>query len=105
MATMRRFTIEMAGSAATLYLSGGLTMYLAARTLDECRRLPPGIRHLRIDMRAVRVVEGMAVAAIAHGLRPWRDDRNGSTRVDLPDAPVSFEVLALPRGPAIGIAS
>jgi hypothetical protein len=31
---------------------------------------------------------------ISQRLRPWRDTREGSTRVDLPGVPVSFEVLA-----------
>lgn len=105
MPASRRFSIEMAGGSATIYLNGRLTLYLAARTLHECGRLPPLIRHLRIDMRAVRVPDGIAIASIAQGLRRWRDERNGATRIDLPHVPVSFAVLAAPRVTALERAS
>lgn len=99
MPATRRHSLEMSGGSATLYLNGSLTLDRALQALDACRLLPGHVRRLRVDMRAINVVDAVAVTAISKGLRSWRGDRNGSTRVDLPGAPVSFEVLALPEAP------
>jgi hypothetical protein len=88
------YAFEVYGGAATLYLRSTLSLRCASEAMHACDKLPPEVRRLRVDMRAVRICDARAVDVISQRLRPWRDTREGSTRVDLPGVPVSFEVLA-----------
>lgn len=88
------YSLEIFGLNATLYLNGPLSLSRAAEVMVVCHQLPGEVRRLRIDMRGVDARDERALDHISRGLRPWRDARDGSTRVDLPAVPVSFSVLA-----------
>lgn len=84
------FSLEVFGANAILYLRGFLTTRHAVQAMSACEALPAQVRHLRIDMRRVERGDGRGVDHVALRLRPWREARGGSTRIDLPHVPVSF---------------
>lgn len=86
------FSLEVFGSNAILYLRGFLTTCRAVQAMSACEALPAQVKHLRIDMRRVERGDGRGVDHVALRLRPWREARGGSTRIDLPHVPVSFAV-------------
>lgn len=88
------YALETRGTHAVLYLRSPLSAEQAREAMRACHALPPGVRWLRIDMRALSFYEALAMEEIARQLRPWRESREGGTRVDLPGVPMSFEVLA-----------
>lgn len=86
------FSLEVFGGNAVLYLRGFLTTRGAVQAMSACEALPVHVKHLRIDMRRVERGDGRGVDHVALRLRPWREARGGSTRIDLPHVPVSFAV-------------
>ena len=84
------YSLEVFGRNAILYLKGFLTMGRAIEAMNACETLPPHVTSLRIDMRRVERGDGRGVDHLALRLRPWREARGGSTRIDLPHLPVSF---------------
>lgn len=94
MSFLHNFSLETFGRSATLYVGGPLTRRQAHDVMDACGTLPLHVRHLRVDLRKVQPHDHGALRIISRGLRPWREHRQGSTRIDLPGAPVSFFVGA-----------
>lgn len=88
------FALETHGTSAVLYLRNPLNVSSAAEAMDVCDSLPLGVRRLRVDMRSLSLYEADAIDEITRRLGAWREARNGSTRLDIPGVPVSFEVLA-----------
>lgn len=86
------FSLEVFGSNAILYLRGFLTTRRAVLAMSACEALPGHVKHLRIDMRRVERGDGRGVDHVGLRLRPWRESRGGSTKIDLPHVPVSFAV-------------
>lgn len=86
------FSLEVFGSNAILYLRGFLTTCRAVQAMSACEGLPAHVKHLRIDMRRVERGDGRGTDHVALRLRPWREARGGSTRIDLPHVPLSFSV-------------
>lgn len=81
------FRLEAHSRAATLYLSGPLTVAGALRALRLCDRLPPGVTELRVDLRGTTLADPTPVQAVAMLLARWR--RAGSarrSRIELPPA-------------------
>ncbi|HEX2718522.1 MAG TPA: hypothetical protein VHM67_12645 [Gemmatimonadaceae bacterium] len=88
------FMLETHGTGAVLYLRNPLSDAGAREAMDACDALPPAVSRLRVDMRSLSLHDVGAVDAITARLGRWRGARNGSTRLDMPGVPVSFEVLA-----------
>lgn len=86
------FSLETFGRSATLYVGGSLTRRQAHEVVEACTTLPLHVRHLRVDLRKMQPHDHGTLHIISRGLRPWREYRQGSTRLDLPGAPVSFFV-------------
>jgi ABC-type transporter Mla MlaB component len=86
------FSLEVFGSNAILYLRGLLTTRIAVQAMTACESLPPQVKNLRIDMRRVERADGRGVDHVALRLRPWRELRDGTTRIDLPYVPMTFSV-------------
>lgn len=84
------YSLEVFGRNAILYLKGFLSMARAIEAMNACEGLPAHINSLRIDMRRVERGDGSGVDHLALRLRPWREARGGSTRIDLPHMPISF---------------
>ena len=81
------YILEAHADAATLYVTGALSIAGVVAAMHRCEELPPRVRNLRVDLRATRGVEPGALDAIAFTTRRWRDLRVGSTRIDLPREP------------------
>lgn len=88
----RAYSLEVFGRNAILYLKGILTMSSAIEAMHVCETLPEHITSLRVDMRRVERGDGRGVDHVGLRLRPWREARRGTTRIDLPHLPMSFSV-------------
>lgn len=77
-------TVESRPGAATLYLGGVLSSAGALRVLERCTGLGPGVRHLVVDCRGVRLYDASALGALAIVLEVWREVRGGDTRLVSP---------------------
>lgn len=75
------YDIELAGTAATLYIAGQLGSEDVHRITQACRALPAHVRTLRVDMRALRVLSAEALGAVRVLLHDWRDRRDGEYRL------------------------
>jgi hypothetical protein len=70
-------SLEGHGHGATVYVTG-LLAHLAADRADEMvRGLPPTTRVLRVDLRAVELIDPSAFVRVARFLARWRDDTRG----------------------------
>ena len=87
MSTELRYRIESHSRAATLYLSGPLTVAGALCAARLCDGLPTRVNDLRVDLTAVRLDDASPVQALAMRLARWRRLGDGRrTRLDLPPA-------------------
>ena len=86
------FSLEVFGRNAILYLRGFLTTRRAVEAIAACEALPADVGNLRVDMRRVERGDGRGIDHLALRLRSWRESRAGTTRIDLPNVPVSFAV-------------
>ena len=84
------YALEVFGKNAILYLKGFLTTRRAIEAMDACESLPAQVTTLRVDMRRVERGDGRGMDHVALRLKPWREARGGSTRIDLPHVPTSF---------------
>ena len=78
------YIIEAHRDAATLYVSGTLTIAGIVAAMHACDELPDRVRNLRVCLRAATSVEPGAYDALAFTTRRWRDLRAGCTRIDPP---------------------
>ena len=84
MSTPLQYTIEAHHDAATLYVTGTLSVAGVVAAMHACDALPDRVRTLRVDLRSIDGVESAAYDALAFNTRRWRDVRGGVTRVELP---------------------
>ena len=75
------YEIELAGTAATLYIAGQLGADDVLRITNACRALPAHFRTLRVDLRALRTLSADALGAVRSLLHDWRDRRAGEYRL------------------------
>jgi hypothetical protein len=68
-----RIAFESHPSAATIYVAGLLGDLAAARVEELVRALTPDIRALRVDLRAVDMIEPASFVRIARVLGRWRE--------------------------------
>jgi ABC-type transporter Mla MlaB component len=73
--------IEMAGEAATLYVSGTLGRENTGTLVAISAGMPARIRTLRIDLRALGQVSADAMAAVRVLLDHWRQSRHAEFRL------------------------
>ncbi len=79
-----RFSLEVHPGAATLYLSGAVSVPLLLGALRHCKALPAGVWVLRVDLTAADPLDQGTQRVLWHSLRRWRDRRGGLTRVSAP---------------------
>ena len=70
--------VEAHSCAATLYLSGTLTIAGALRAGTACEELPPRVKTLRVDLRGLIAPAPLTLRALAIALRRWRVSRAGN---------------------------
>lgn len=90
---MLQFSIESTDRQATVYIAGPLSLPGMWQIMDRCDSLSPDIRSLRVDLHGVRLIQPGVMEALTVGLRQWRDSREGSTRIDLPEGGVAGRLV------------
>jgi hypothetical protein len=91
-----QLSVEANVAAATAYLTGPLTLGLVARAIMACRAVPPAIRGLRVDLRAVSVCDFRALTMLESYIVDWGSDRRGVSRVVYPRIGGRDAFVALP---------
>jgi len=71
-------------SCATLYLAGMLTGAAATDADETLTAMPDWIRFVRVDMRAVELLDPTAFVELARALNRWRDTRRGRVSLEFP---------------------
>ncbi|HUO52156.1 MAG TPA: hypothetical protein VMT93_06545 [Gemmatimonadaceae bacterium] len=79
-----RYTLEAHHDAATLYVTGTISIAGVVAAMHACETLPARVRSLRVDLRRSTGAEPGALDSLALAARRWRDARQGVTRFDLP---------------------
>lgn len=93
---MLQFSLESSGRLATVYIAGSVSLPGLWQILDRCDQLSPDIRSLRIDMHGVRLMQPGVLEGLTVGLRQWRDAREGTTRMDLPEGGLGNRIVGAP---------
>jgi hypothetical protein len=88
--------MEAHARGATAYVCGPLNPCVAARTILGCRMLPPHVRHVRVDLRAVTVCNIDALVMLEVLLLEWSSERRGVTRIEYPRIPARDAFVANP---------
>ncbi|HSJ63625.1 MAG TPA: hypothetical protein VK922_06910 [Gemmatimonadaceae bacterium] len=68
-------TTEQHDAAATVYVSGTLSVASAVRLVRVCESLPSHIRFARLDLRGVHASDDGALTVLETRLRDWRRGR------------------------------
>ncbi len=76
--------LEAHACCATLYITGFLTDGAASRAAELLVGLPDGTRIIRLDLRAVDLIDPRAFVAVARTLGRWRDARRGRVTIEFP---------------------
>ena len=79
-----RVCFEAHRSGATIYVTGLLGDLAAARVEEIVRALSMDIRALRVDLRAVDLIDPAAFVIIARLLGRWRDAHRGRVTLEFP---------------------
>ena len=79
-----QLSVEAHAYAATAYVTGPLTAGVAARAITLCRALPPAIRGVRVDLRAMSVCDIDALVMLEAYIVEWSADRRGVSGVVYP---------------------
>src|SRR5438128_8903343 len=69
---------------ATIYVSGLLGESAALRAEELVRALPRDILALRIDLRAVDLIDPVAFVRVARSFSRWRDAYGGRVNIEFP---------------------
>lgn len=69
---------------ATLYLTGMLTGAAATDADETLNAMPDWIQCVRVDMRAVELLDPTAFVELARALNRWRDTRRGRVSLEFP---------------------
>lgn len=77
-------SLEAHGSGATIYITGLLAEPAAARTGSVIALMPPTTRIIRLDLRAVELIDPTAFVGVARALNRWRDERFGRVTIEFP---------------------
>ena len=69
---------------ATIYVMGLLAEPAAARTGSVIDLIPAATRIVRLDLRAVELIDPSAFVSVARALNRWRDTRRGRVTIEFP---------------------
>jgi hypothetical protein len=79
-----RVSFEAHQSGATIYVTGLLGDDAALRTEELVRALTTEIQSLRVDLRAVDLIDPESFVRVARALGRWRDARRGRVSLEFP---------------------
>ena len=80
-----RISFESHTNAATIYITGLLGDVAATRVEELIRALPPDVLAVRVDMRAVELIDPGSFVRVARVLTRWRDARGGRVGLEFPE--------------------
>jgi ABC-type transporter Mla MlaB component len=78
------FALEAHPGAATLYLTGAVSVPALLRALHRCEELPTRTWMLRVDLSTADPMDQGTRRVLWHSLRRWRERRGGITRISAP---------------------
>jgi ABC-type transporter Mla MlaB component len=81
MAVTQRYTVEAHAHAATLYLTGSVSVAALLEVFRRCENLPSTVWMLRIDVSAAEPLDEGTRTVFAHLLRRSRATRGWVTQV------------------------
>ncbi|HEX3865294.1 MAG TPA: hypothetical protein VHV78_01025 [Gemmatimonadaceae bacterium] len=76
--------LEANALGATIYITGFLTDDAASRAAELMVGLSAGTRVVRLDLRAVELIDPRAFVSMARTLTRWRDARRGRVTIEFP---------------------
>lgn len=79
-----RVLAESHESAATIYIAGLLMDAAAEQTESFVSALENQIRVVRLDLRAVDLIDPASFVRVARALNQWRDVRRGRVTIEFP---------------------
>lgn len=79
-----RVSFEAHPSGATIYVTGLLGEHAALRTEELVRALTEEVTSLRVDLRAVDLIDPESFVLVARTLGRWRDARRGRVALEFP---------------------
>jgi hypothetical protein len=80
-----QLSLEAHGHSATIYVTGLLAQLAAGRAEEIVSGLPAATRILRVDLRAVELIDPTAFVRVARVLARWRDDTRGKVMIQFPE--------------------
>lgn len=81
MVQKEHFAIEAHPRAATLYLSGPVSVPGLLQAMRRCEGLPRSVWLLRADLFAALPLDQGTTGVLWHALRRWREARSGATQI------------------------
>src|SRR5437879_11028878 len=79
-----RVLVEAHARCATIYIAGFLTDVAAVRTEEIMASLTDDTNIVRVDLRAVDLIDPDAFVRVARALNAWRDARRGKVTIEFP---------------------
>lgn len=79
-----RVSVEAHKFGGTIYIAGFLAELAAARAEELIHGLSNETRVLRVDLRAVDLIDPDAFVRVARVLNRWRDLRSGRVTIEFP---------------------
>jgi len=80
-----RVSVEAHKFGGTIYIAGFLADLAASRTEELIHGLAAETRVLRVDLRAVDLIDPDAFVRVARILNQWRDVRAGRVTIEFPN--------------------
>ena len=77
-------SLEAHQLSATIYVMGLLSDLAAVRTATLIDLLPSTTRTVRLDLRAVELIDPTAFVTVARALSRWRDVHRGRVTIEFP---------------------
>jgi hypothetical protein len=78
-------TVEAHHSGANIYVAGYLTSCASARAEEIISAVRLGTRVIRLDLRAVDIIDPAAFVTIIRALSRWRDGASGQLYIQFPE--------------------
>ena len=79
-----RVLVEAHARCATLYVAGFLTDLAASRTEEIMGSIPSDTEVVRVDLRAVDLIDPESFVRVVRALNQWRDRRRGRVTIEFP---------------------
>ena len=80
-----RVSLEAHHYGATLYVAGFLATVAASRAEELMSHVPPSAPVLRVDLRAVDLIDPDSFVRMARALNDWRDHTRGKVTIEFPE--------------------